>query len=147
VKKPGCVLLVIVAVIAPAVAQAELFDFDSAPIHAPLPLDLTVGGVTAHFSATGQGYAIQPANTMGFTPAGFGGLCIYPSSVFASDLLVDFSVRLTGFSIMFSPQELGYDDSATLRVTAYRNGGPSFWPTTCSSPLAPWLRSRSIGRQ
>jgi hypothetical protein len=117
-----------------------MFDFDNAPIHTSLPIDLTVGGVTAHLSATGQGFSIQQANTMGFTPAGFAGLCIYPNSVFAADLLISFSHVLTDYSIMYAPQELGCDDSATMRVTAYLNGVyvgtntstapfPGTWPT------------------
>ena len=104
---------------ASANAQSVLFDFDSLPAHSGLPGSYTVGGVTASFSATGQGFSIQAANTMGFTPVGFAGNCIYPNSVFAADLLVGFSTPLTSFSILYSPQELGCDDSATLRVTAY----------------------------
>lgn len=100
-------------------AQTVLFDFDSAPPSSPLPIDQTVSGITAHFSATGQGYSIQNANTMGFTPLGFSGLCIYPSSIYLSDLLIRFDQTLTDFSIMYSCQELGCDDAATMRVTAY----------------------------
>src|SRR5205085_11006213 len=96
-------------------------DFDTAPIHTSLPIDLTAGGITARFSATGQGYSIQPVDVMGFTPAGFSGLCLYPNSVFAADLLVGFSTTLTAVAIRFAPQELGCDDSALLRLTAYRN--------------------------
>jgi hypothetical protein len=117
-----------------------LFDFDNAPVHTSLPIDLTVGGVTAHLSATGSGFSIQPADTLGFTPAGFGGYCLYPNSVFAADLHVSFSRTMTGFSILYSPQELGCDDSATMRVTAYMDGAfvgtntatvpvPGTWPT------------------
>jgi hypothetical protein len=109
-----------------------LFDFDAAPIHTSLPVDQTVGGITAHLSATGQGFSIQPANTMGFTPAGFGGLCVYPSSVFAADLVIGFSVAVNDFSIMFAPQELGCDDSALMRVTAYMSGA---WQ---GSAMADW---------
>src|SRR5512140_1742544 len=72
-------VLILYVEIPRAQAQAVLFDFDSAPVSATLPITLTVGGITAHFSATGDGYSIQPANTMGFTPAGFTGNCIYPS--------------------------------------------------------------------
>src|SRR5512138_3535511 len=81
---------VVLGAAAPARAQSVLFDFDAGPIHAPLPLDQSAGGITAHLSATGDGYSIQPADTLGFTPAGFAGLCIYPSGVFASDLLIAF---------------------------------------------------------
>ena len=103
-------------------AQNVLFDFDSLPAHSGLPGAYTVGGITASFSATGQGFSIQPANTMGSTPVGFAGNCIYPNSVYAADLLVGFSTPLTSFSILYSSQELGCDDSATLRVTAYMSG-------------------------
>ena len=105
-----------------AEAQSVLFDFENATVHAPLPITLTVGGITAQFSATGQGFSIQPANTMGFTPVGFSGNCIYPSSVYAADLLVSFSTALTDFSILYAPQELACDSSATMRVTAYSDG-------------------------
>jgi hypothetical protein len=132
----------------PASAGAQLFDLDGAPIHTSLPIDQTVGGITAHFSATGQGFSIQPANTMGFTPVGFGGLCIYPNSVFAADLLISFSVPLTQFSIMYAPQELGCDDSAIMRVTAYMDAvlsgtatttapSPGTWPTGTLSYASP----------
>jgi hypothetical protein len=129
-------------------AQAVLFDFNTAPLYSPFPINLTVGGITAHFSATGQGYSIQNANTMGFTPAGFDGRCIYPSSVFLADLLISFDQTLTNFSIMYACQELGCDDAATMRVTAKMNGtvvgtatkvasNPGTWPVDtlrCSFP-------------
>ncbi len=104
-------------------AQSVLFDFDNAPLHTSLPIELTVGGITAHLSSTGPGsYSIQPANSLGFTPAGFAGYCIYPNSGNAADLHVEFSKPLTDFSILYAPQELACDSSATLRVTAYLNG-------------------------
>lgn len=121
-------------------AQSVLFDFDSAPQYSSLPLSMTVGGITAHFAATGQGFSIQAANTMGFTPAGFSGLCIYPNSIYLADLLIKFDQALTKFSIMYAPQELGCDNSCTMRVTAYMSGAyvgtatmtattPGTWPT------------------
>jgi hypothetical protein len=134
----GCVFLAVSSLVVPESALAVLFDFDSAPIHAPFPLDLTVDGITAHFSGTGQGYSIQSADVMGFTPAGFAGLCIYPSSVFAADLLVSFSTPLTDFSILFSPQELGCDDSATIRVTAFMDAASVGTNTAIASPPGTW---------
>ncbi len=120
-------------------AESLLFDFENAPVHTPLPLSLTVGVITAQFTATGQGFSIQPANSMGFTPAGFSGNCIYPSSIYAADLIVSFSAPLTAFSILYAPQELACDSSATMRVTAYldatsvgtatTNAQPGTWPT------------------
>jgi len=114
----------------------------------PLPLDVSVGSLTAHLSATGEGYSIQRADTLGFTPAGFAGNSIYPSSVFAADLLVSFSEVLTDFSIMFAPEEYACDSSATMRVTAYMGTTfvatatatapvPGTWPTGVLSITAP----------
>ena len=105
-----------------AEAGTVLFDFDNANPYTPLPITLSVGGITAQFQGTGQGYSIQRANTLGFTPVGFGGNCIYPSSVYAADLQVAFSTVLTNFSILYAPEEYDCDSSARMRVTAYRNG-------------------------
>ena len=129
-------------------AQPVLFDFDNAPLHSPLPINLTIDGITAHLSATGQGYSIQYANVLGFTPQGFAGLIIYPNSIFPADLLVSFDHTLTKFSIMYTCQELECDDAARMKVTAYLNGSlvgfntrtatfPGTWPTdtlSCSFP-------------
>jgi hypothetical protein len=125
-----------------------LFDFDNAPLYTSLPITLTSGGITAHLSATGQGYSIQNANVLGFTPAGFSGRIIYPNSIYLADLLIRFDHTLTGFSIMYACQELGCDDAATMKVTAYMNGSyvgfstktatfPGTWPVDtlkCSFP-------------
>jgi hypothetical protein len=103
-------------------AQSVLFDFDNAPLQSPFPIDLTVGGITAHLSATGAGYSIQSTTTAPDVPVGFSGRFIYPSSINAADLLVGFSTPLTDFSILYASQELACDSSATIRVTAYLNG-------------------------
>jgi len=129
---------VLLTLLMPVNAGAQLFDFDSAPLHTSLPIDQTVGTLTAHLSATGQGFSIQYANTMGFTPAGFGGLCIYPNSVFQADLLISFSQALTEFSILYAPQELGCDDSAIMRVTASMNGVPRGTATTTAPAPGTW---------
>jgi hypothetical protein len=120
-------------------AQVVQFDFDNAPLHSSLPIDQTVSEITARLSATGQGYSIQDANVLGFTPQGFAGRIIYPNSIYLADLLIRFNKALTNFSIMYSCQELGCDDAATMRVTAYMNGNlvgtntktasiPGTWP-------------------
>ena len=137
----------VIAQVSSASAQVVLFDFDNAPLHAPLPIALTVNGITAHFSATGQGYSIQD-NSAPVVPLGFTGRFIYPSSINSADLLVRFDQSLTDFSIMYSVQELACDTSATMRVTAYMNGSfvgtntkvasiPGTWPVDtlrCSFP-------------
>lgn len=106
----------------PSRAQTVLFDFENATQYSPLPINLTVSGITASLTATGQGFSIQQSSVLGFTPAGFSGLCVYPSSVFAADLQVGFSQTLTNFSILYAPEEYACDSSATMRVTAYMNG-------------------------
>ena len=113
----SCAVAVATGISAPA--QTVLFDFDTVPQHAPLPIDVTQGGITAHLSATGQGYSIQNAGVLGFTPAGFSGNAVYPSSVFAADLLIRFDATLTDLSILCAPEEYACDSSATLRATAY----------------------------
>jgi len=129
-------------------AQAVLFDFDNAPLYSSLPIYQSAGGITAHLTATGQGYSIQNANVLGFTPPGFSGRIIYPNSIYLADLLVHFDHTLTDFSIMYCVQELGCDNSATMKVTAYMNGSyvgfntrsatfPGTWPVdtlSCSFP-------------
>ncbi|MEO8513265.1 MAG: T9SS type A sorting domain-containing protein [Ignavibacteria bacterium] len=134
--------------VSPVYAQAILFDFDNAPLSTSLPIYQTSGGITAHLSATAQGYSIQNANTLGFTPPGFAGRIIYPNSIFLADLLIHFDQPLTEFSIMYACQELGCDDAATMRVTAFMNGSyvgtntrtatfPGTWPVDtlrCSFP-------------
>jgi len=131
--------LIIVFSITSLSAQAILFDFDNAPLYSSLPINQTQGGITARLSATGQGYSIQEANVLGFVPKGFSGRVIYPNSINLSDLLIRFDQMITDFSIMYACQELGCDDAATMRVTAYSKGNwvgtktktakfPGTWP-------------------
>lgn len=135
-------LFTVVGVLASAVssmAQSLLFDFDNVPKYTPLPIDISVGSVNAHFSYQFYGFSIQAANTY-YAPVGFAGNCIFPNTVFRDDLYVDFSVPLTEFSMLFSPHELACGTTATMRVTAYLDGslvgtstakapGPGTWPT------------------
>ena len=101
--------------------QTVLFDFENAPYRASLPLALTVGGVTANFSANPAyyNYSIQSSNVLGFTPAGFSGLCIYPNTIYACDLLVSFDRALQDASILYAPEEYATDSSCTMRMTAF----------------------------
>ena len=135
----------------PASGATALFDFNSGPQFTSVPLDLTVNGITAHFSATGQGFSIQnTAQVIGVLPTGFSGLGLNPNSVFPADLLVSFPNEVaTDFSIMVAPQELATDTTATLRVTAYMNnvfvgtntstatGDVFLWPSSTLSFSSP----------
>jgi len=129
----------VIAQVSSASAQVVLFDFNNAPFHSSLPIDQTMSGITAHFSATGQGFSIQDYFGNNFVPIGFSGLFISPNSIYASDLLIRFDQTLTDFSIMYAPEEYGCDTSATMRVTAYMSGSfvgtntktasnPGTWP-------------------
>ncbi len=137
-KSVCCIALILFVLFVPTTSRAVLFDFDNAPLYASLPIDLTVGGITAHLSATGQGFSVQRADVLGFTPVGFAGYCLYPNSVFAADLLVGFSVPLSDFSIMFAPEEYGCDSSARMRVTAYMDGVFVGTDTTRADPPGTW---------
>jgi hypothetical protein len=109
---------------AQARAGTILFDFENATPHTPLPLSLTVDGLTAHFSTSGgDGFSIQTlgTGTAGIMPTGFSGNCIFPSGINTSDLLISFSQTITDFSILFATFELATDSAATMRVTAYMN--------------------------
>ncbi len=123
-------------------AQSVLFDFDNAPLHSPFPIDLTVSGITAHFSANPAyyNYSIQRADVLGFTPQGFAGFCIYPSTVYLCDLLIAFNQPMTAASILYAPEEYATDSSCTMRITAYMGTTfigtatytipvPGTWPT------------------
>jgi len=150
-KKLSYVLLA-AAICAPARAGSTtaLFDFNSGPQFTSVPLDLTSNGVLAHFSATGSGFSIQDTRqVIGVLPTGFSGLGLVPNSVFPADLLVSFpNEKVTAFSIMVAPQELSTDSTATLRVTAFKNGvavgtntsmgtEPFLWPSSTLSFSSP----------
>jgi hypothetical protein len=104
--------------------QSVVFDFENAGAGSSLPISLTVGGIRADPSSTGLGgfYVQRPQNAALPTPAGFSGNGLIPTGVSAADLHVAFSHPLSDFAILYSPQELGCDASATMRVTAYLNG-------------------------
>jgi len=127
-----------------AQAQSVLFDFDSGPNHTSTPLTQIAGGIVAQFTDAGPGHSIQPADSLGFTPVGFSGLCLYPNSVFASDLLISFDTPLKALSILYAPEEYATDSSCTMRITGYMgstfvgtntfsNPNPGTWPTATLS--------------
>jgi hypothetical protein len=118
-------------------AQSVLFDFNNAPVHTSLPITQTVSGITAHFSATGQGFSIQDTSSP-VVPIGFTGRFIYPNSINAADLLITFDQTINDFSILYSPQELGCDDSATMLVTATLNGNLVGTNTKTASNPGTW---------
>ena len=125
----------------PAAAQSVLFDLNNAPYGASLPITITVGSVTATFTATGMGYSVQNVDTVGFTPQGFSGYWLRPNGINPppSDILVSFSETLTNFSIMYSPEELTCGDSAIMRATGYLDG---VWVATNTVTAARMVRFR-----
>ena len=132
-----------------AQGQSVLFDFDSAPLHSSLPLDLSQGGINAHFSSSmtgnGYGFSIQdPLATILLVPAGFSGYAICPNGVYATDLLVSFNVALSDFSIMVAPQVLACDTTATLRVTGYLGAALAGTATSSATTDPPYMWPSSI---
>jgi hypothetical protein len=115
-----------------------LFDFNTASLHSPLPLSLTSAGITAQFTATGSGYSIQQANFLGFTPVGFSGYCLYPSSGSLSDLSITFTQSLKDVSILYAPQENATDSSCTMRITAYKGASLIGTNTHTIDPPGTW---------
>ena len=136
------VLFAAIAVLSCVSARAAsvLFDFENAQVGSSLPLNLTVEGLTASLSATGFGgfYIQQPQNTILMTPPGFSGNALIPTSTDSADLHVGFSQTLTDFSIMFAPQELALDTTATMKVTAFRNGVSVGTSTSMADPPGTW---------
>ena len=130
-------LFSLITQVSPASAQAVLFDFDNAPLHSPLPISLTVSGITARFSDMPPGYSIQD-NTAPVVPVGFTGRFIYPSSINLADLYIKYDQSITDFSIKYSCQELACDDAATMRVTACMNGSLVGTNTKCTSHPGTW---------
>jgi hypothetical protein len=136
----GVILTSAFAQISPA--DALTFTFDDIPAHTTLPVDETVGTLTAHLSffnyGSANGFSIQAANTLGFTPTGFSGNMIYPDSIYQSDLIVSFSAPVTDFSILYAPEEYGSDASAIMKVTASLNGVDVGSNTAQANPPGTW---------
>ena len=120
---------------AQAPAQSVWFDFENASAGSGLPLNLTVSGITAQYS--GGYYIQQPQNTILMTPTGFSGNGLIPTSVYGSDLHIGFSKTITNISILYAPQELACDSSATIRVTAYKDD-TSVGTTTTNAAAGTW---------
>jgi flagellar hook capping protein FlgD/List-Bact-rpt repeat protein len=95
---------------------AATFDFDGGPGWTSLPLDWTVNHLTGHFTGN---FSVQAVGTLGISPIGFSGMCLWPNSVFASDLGIDFSEPLTDLSVLVATTDLVCDVSSRMRVTAY----------------------------
>jgi hypothetical protein len=110
--------------------DAVTFDFDAGPVSTSLPLDWTVNGVTGHLTGN---FSVQQVGTVGISPAGFSGLCIWPNSVFPSDLVIDFSESLVDFSILVATADNVCDISSRMRVTVY-NGSTLVGTSTVVPP-------------
>lgn len=121
-----------------ASGETVTFDFSNAPPFTPLPVAVSVAGLTASLTATGQGYSIQQSNVLGFNPVGFSGLCVYPSSVYPADLNVSFNKTLTAFSALVAVQDLACDNGSTMKVTAMLNGTAVGTATAVAPPDFTW---------
>jgi hypothetical protein len=114
-------LLALAAASAPAQTATTIvtFNFDTASAGTPAPFTLRKGKITAAFTGGLYGYSIQAANVLGFTPKGLAGNCLYPNTVYASDVGITFNHAMTAIQMKFSPEEYATDSSATMQVSAY----------------------------
>jgi len=116
-RKLAHAILTLLILAAPVSAGTVLFDFDNASPGSPLPIGLTVDGLTAQFSSSGgSGFSIQTlgTGTTNIMPTGFSGNCIFPSGISTSDLLISFSQTITDFSILYASGEYSNDTAATM---------------------------------
>ena len=141
-----CKLLLATAITAFSVcvgAQDVTFDFDSALVHAPLPLDIRRYNWSLQFR-----FALVQL----FYPAS-GHRCLYSaaflravyisSMVFQSELLTSFDTQLTSASVLYASEQFATESSCTMRMTAYR--GATYVGTNTYRIPEPWhLAERDI---
>lgn len=109
--------------------NAVTFDFDAGPASTSLPLDWTVNRLSGHFTG---GFSVQPVGSVGISPIGFSGLCLWPNSVFPADLGIEFSETLSDLSILVATADNDCDVSSRMRITAYM--GPTLVGTNTVVP-------------
>ncbi|HEU5397169.1 MAG TPA: hypothetical protein VFV81_08370 [Verrucomicrobiae bacterium] len=148
-KKWATAALIIALSVGRGIGQISTysFSFDGASPGATTPLSLApdiipIGSAypTAEFTVSGTSYSIQSANVLGFTPGGFSGYCLYPDSIYASDLRMVFDRPVLSVSLMYAPEEYACDSSCTMEIRAYSGTNlvgtnvatapvPGTWPT------------------
>lgn len=104
-----------------AAAQTVTFDFDTAtPVLATgqsLPLDQSIGGVTARF---GGPFSVQTDGTAGIHLAAFSGKYLYPSTLTIDKLTIGFGRRLSGITLTFATADFQQAEvPTTIQLTAY----------------------------
>ena len=102
-----------------ATTKVVNFNFDTTSAGTTAPFSVTKSKIRADFTGGMYGYSVQSASVLGFTPQGFSGNCLYPNTVYASDVGIAFSKPLTAITMKFSPEEYATDSSATMQVSAY----------------------------
>jgi hypothetical protein len=132
------VLWVTATALAAVPARASVsFDFENVSAGTTLPMSVTVDGLTAQFTPGQYGYSIEDYDVVfGIAPVGFSGHCIYPRTVYQSDLTIGFDRLLSGASILVADQEMNMGTAAVMQMRAYLDtgsGSPTLvWSTTSS---------------
>jgi hypothetical protein len=89
-----------------AAAQTVTFDFDTATptltTFQNLPLDQTIGGVSARFSAVSGGFSVQSEASTGYRLSQFSGHYLFPNTTRGSALRIQFSQELTAITLTFA---------------------------------------------
>ncbi len=109
-----------------AFAQTVTFDFDAAtPVLATgqnVPFDQTVGGISAHFSASAGGFSAQNQNSTFLNLSQFSGNYLYPNGADNGVLVITFRQPITNLAMDFSTSEVPAIENPTpIRLTAYTN--------------------------
>lgn len=108
--------------------QSATFDFDTGTptLHATMgiPLDQTVGGITAHFSSPNAaltgGFSVQSHNTTFYNLSQFSGNYLYPNSVYNPNLAISFSQPVSSITFTYATADFGQTETpTTVQVTAY----------------------------
>lgn len=106
-------------------AQTVTFDFDTA---APslstgqnIPLDQTVGGITAHFSSpSGSVFSVQSDSSTGWRMSLFSGNYLYDNNLDRNTLQIRFSQSLTAISMTFATADFHQIEvPTTIQLTAF----------------------------
>jgi len=111
--------------------RAAVFDFDTGTpllaVNQRLPLDQTASGVTAHYSASSGGFAVETSYSILYPVSSFTNQFLYPAGSLGSVLEIRFSEMMTNISFPFATLQIieTTDLETPIRLDAYTNSTAS----------------------
>ncbi len=116
-----------------------LFDFDSGTptpqLYQPLPIDITVNGLMAHFDGR---FSVQSnATTFFMLQPPFSGNYLSPSDVYSPTLDITFSQPLTSIQVDLATVDMGaFETGSPVKLTAYvdSTAGTMIGSATAAAP-------------